>query len=389
MNSYRNLDGTYVSWVTMIYIIQRELHHYRIPFFLELKKYYDIRVLYARSCISGNWKDVVSEEKIFKRVNGLFPTTNPYFSLLQTTLEIVRGRPDIIIHEMSLSIMNVYFMPLLARILKIKLIWWSHGYNRMDKQGQKKVKCMIRVLINKMADASIVYSEKGKEFLVRYGVKSDKVFAAWNSIDTAALSMRDMQGDERRKEKGVCFLFMGRLTDDKKPLFAAELFRRIASKYPECSFHFIGGGEQEGQLGDLFYGQICHRVFIHGEITDPEALSCILQQCDILVNPGYLGLNVIHALAFGIPAMAVNDGNDGVFHSPEFEYIENTGAFIPVDCLNIDEFENCCIRLIEDREMLEKAKISAKKCFRRVSMARMVGGFMEAVEASKKEKVKR
>jgi glycosyltransferase involved in cell wall biosynthesis len=295
-------------------------------------------------------------------------------------LNIIRNRPSIVIHEMSLSMLNVYLMPLIARIFSIRLIWWGHGFNRMDKDGKKILRRQIRILLHKMADASIVYSSKGKNFLASHGVKQYKIFIAWNAIDTQTFEQIKNSMPRTNNKPGVSFVFLGRLTEGKKPLLAAELFKRLASKYPKCKFHFIGSGPYEKQLREIFSSGRWNNVFIYGDISDPYLLSLILSNCDLMVCPGYLGLNIAHAIAFSIPVISVKDGIDNTFHSPEIEYIENTKAIIELENSDIHLFENCCTKFIENKELLSRAKKAAGECSKNISISRMLDGFRGAIE---------
>ncbi|MDP4175501.1 MAG: glycosyltransferase family 4 protein [Bacteroidota bacterium] len=378
----------------MIYVIQRELPHYRIPFFLELSKLADIKVLYCKSSfdtantkVAGRYQDACKDD-IFHRVKGLFPTLNPYVSYLCTTWLIIKDRPSIIIHEMSLSIINVYFIPLIAKLLNIKLIWWGHGYNRFDKTGNLILKRKLRILLHRSSKASIVYSQKGKLFLTEFGIDPKKIFVAWNTTDTKefercsllnipALS-KEIKNPEGNRE--ISFVYIARLIKEKKPLFVAELFLRLAVKYSRCKFHIIGSGPEENYLNRLLASRRYENIYFHGAITDTRIIATILSSCDAMISPGYLGLNIIDALANGIPVIAVKDGISGVFHSPEIEYIENEEAFIDAGDLSLDAFESCCSSLIENRDKLERAKLSAQNCFKKISMTKMLSGFKCAIE---------
>lgn len=379
----------------MIYVIQRELPHYRIPFFLELSKTADIKVLYCKSAFNtanGNAEDHYQDackDDIFHRIKGLFPTLNPYFSYLCTTWRIIKDRPSIIIHEMSLSIINVYFIPLLTKLLNIRLIWWGHGYNRFDKTGNLILKRKLRILLHSSSNASIVYSQKGKLFLTDFGIDPKMIFVAWNTNTTKEFerysSLNTHASSEEIKipeaNRGISFVYIARLIKEKKPLFAAELFLRLAGKYPQCTFHIIGAGPEEKCLNRLLDSRGYENIYFHGSITDTRIIAKILSSCDAMISPGYLGLNIVDALANGIPVIAVKDGISGVFHSPEIEYIENEEAFIDAGDLSLDAFESCCIRLIENRETLERAKLSAKNCFKKISMNKMISGFKYAIDS--------
>jgi glycosyltransferase involved in cell wall biosynthesis len=155
----------------------------------------------------------------------------------------------------------------------------------------------------------------------------------------------------------------------------------LTRKYPKCTFLIIGAGPEESCLNRLLAPGRNENIYLHGAITDTRIIAKILSSCDAMISPSYLGLNIVDALANGIPVISVKDGTGGVFHSPEIEYIENEEAFIDAGDLSIDAFENCCSRLIDNPDILERSKLSAQNCFKKISMDKMTNGFKCAIES--------
>ncbi|GAA4752141.1 hypothetical protein GCM10023199_34360 [Actinomycetospora chibensis] len=94
-----------------------------------------------------------------------------------------------------------------------------------------------------------------------------------------------------------------------------ECFARAAPSLPkDFTLHLVGDGEERPaaealsrQLG------IDGRVVFHGEVNDPELLRPIFHSVRALIATGYIGLNAIQALGFGVPVIYPYDEP----HAPE------------------------------------------------------------------------
>ncbi|MFC1542943.1 glycosyltransferase family 4 protein [Candidatus Neomarinimicrobiota bacterium] len=376
-----------------ILIVQRELTHYRIPVFLQLACTNNVQVLFSRYESKGaadKARDL--PYGLTQKVWGFFPARRyPYVCYISTIGRILSERPEVIIHEFSLSILNTYLMPLVARLIGSRLIWWSHGYNRVDKQRERALITRLRVWLHRTASACIVYSEGGKAFLIERGMPDEKVFVAWNAIDTHSLDLARKKlelsaGADNLSSAApgeLDFVFLGRMVPDKRPLVAAEAFRKCVLEHhlEHVRLHFIGTGTEEKRVRDLCKElEGSGRIFFHDEVTDEQQLAAILSTCSIMMNPGYLGLNVVHALAFNLPIIAPVDGAAGIHHSPEYEYLKGSKAFIPVQDPSAEGFAEACLQLAGDPERLRGAREAATSSYRQISLDRMLEGIKAAIQ---------
>lgn len=384
---HRNLEGPIV-------IVQRELSHYNIPFYLLLKNKMNVVILYSYADSNSSENIAKSLPELFIKISGFYPfKNNKYVCYLSEFNVIAKMRPKIIIQEFSLSILNTYLLGIFKVIIRSKLVWYSHGYNRCDKSGEKISKRMVRVLVHSIGDANIVYSEGGRNYLVKYGIPKKKVFVAWNSIDTSKLLNEEKKIYKNQKNKSmqnggninqISFVFLGRMIKEKKGLLVAKIYVEIFKKYQNSTLHFIGSGPDETLIRVYLQKALEMKfdkcVFFHGEIFDQKQIGEILSKCNILLNPGCLGLNIIPALAYGLPIVATKDGIDGTCHGPEIEYIENTSAFIEVCTNSVNDFVLSCIQLISNQTQFNIARTEALKAFQNISLERMCNGFEEAIK---------
>lgn len=104
-------------------------------------------------------------------------------------------------------------------------------------------------------------------------------------------------------------------------MMAAQMARPLTAS-DECppSLLIIGGGELEKQLRDACAAYFNRTRFL-GAIFDPQLRSELLFCSDIMVSPGYLGLNVVDSLAMGCPVATLDDDRLSKRHSPEVTYL--------------------------------------------------------------------
>jgi glycosyltransferase involved in cell wall biosynthesis len=107
---------------------------------------------------------------------------------------------------------------------------------------------------------------------------------------------------------GVRFLFVGRLTENKRPVQALAAFGQISRDLPDATFTFVGVGPQEARIRAAA-AQLNGRVRLLGRV-EGKKLRAIYGEHDILVAPfirEVWGLVVNEALAAGLFVVASSD----------------------------------------------------------------------------------
>src|SRR4030043_1497020 len=160
-------------------IVQKIFAHYRKPVFDELSKFYNLAVVH--SVDDSGIKQVKADYSILVKKFKLGKDyTRVYLRML---FQLLKFKPDIIIHEFTMGIMSLFPVLLISKILKIKVILWSHGYNR--KKGfnpQKSIGDKLRLFYVSMSDALLLYGDNDKVLFSKY-VDKNKIFVARNTFD--------------------------------------------------------------------------------------------------------------------------------------------------------------------------------------------------------------
>lgn len=320
-----------------IVFIQRQFSHYRKAIFDELNKRYNIYLLHGGvdSSIVESEADYSIKIKYFKYWEKV---TNVFLFVFNELLKI---KPDIIVHEANPSILSMPLVYLYCLITNSKFVLWGHGYNRNQGFNScSNIKSKIRLFFLKKSDAIILYDISTKNKLTNYFSKK-KLFVAQNTIDTKRLlKLRDNLENKGKsivkKELGFetdyNLIFIGRLLPEKKPFETLKLFETLKNKFNErtIGLHIIGDGPEFDKIYKYIKNNsLDSSVKLYGGIYNDNEIGKKMYASDILINPGYVGLNVNHAFCFNLPVFTFFQGKDGPFHSPEVEFIVDgqTGFF--------------------------------------------------------------
>lgn len=311
-----------------ILLFQRIIPYYRIKIFEKLNKELNIIV-----CSSKEKKNTTIKSEI-KDLN--FPHENLsriYFpfgksAVIQNFLKpIFKYKPEIIISEYSPGYLTFWFLLIIKYFLKIKLILWTHGIQNTEiLKPFSSFKSKISLSVFNLVDGIIMYSNERANILGKR-VNPNKIFVARNTINTERLLK--LRADYKkigksRLKKEIKFnnkynlIYIGRLLESKRIDLILSTFLMLKESI-DIGLHFIGSGPEMRLIEP--YLNIDASIYAYGEIISEETSGKYLYASDILINPGYVGLSIIHGMCFEKPIVTCNIENNGPFHSPEIEYL--------------------------------------------------------------------
>ncbi len=357
----------------MVIILQQKLAPYRIPFYTELVKKKKFVVLFSEF-ENMDESDLAGSPKVFLKIPSIRINFFKWsFFWLSTFTFLRRYKPEAVVFELSNYNLNLLYHLIFKPFYSFKVIGWGHGYFRKDKKGKRLIPRCMKKIIASGCDSIITYTLGGQKYLENIGINRTKIHVAWNTIHVNHL--------ENIKPIGVKFelkrlVFIGRLIPEKKPELACEILLSLNNLKDEFFLEMIGDGPLMSVL-KCKYGHVTNINF-HGSIIDNIQLEKILNASSAILNPGYLGLNIVHAVAYELPIISPIDSVGSVYHSPEYEYIQNENCLIRVEALDVEVF--CCqIRcLFESYSLYSRSVESAKEIGRAASIERMVSGYVQA-----------
>jgi len=312
-----------------VVLIQRIFSGYRKPVYDLINQAIDLKLLHGKnqSGIQTGKAEYAEEIPYFNYMPGRETTI-----LLFPLWRIVRYRPQVVISDLALGMLNLPLIILVCKLMGIRFAFWSHGYNR--KTGFEPGKRWIdwyRLQLLRMVDAHIIYSEFDKRVLKEY-IPEEKIFVAQNTLDTRRLAEIKAQLDQEgkndiKKSLGIThkynLIFIGRLLHEKRPDVLVDIYALLRDRYPErIGIHFVGKGEMLESIRERVRELGAEEDFyFHGSIYDEVESGKLLYASDMMVMPGYLGLSVNHAFCFDCPVMSFVRKGDFPAHSPEVEYV--------------------------------------------------------------------
>jgi len=174
---------------------------------------------------------------------------------------------------------------------------------------------ILRKIYYNLIDATVNYTDEGKEIISSYGLHPDKIFATYNSPDTDLLykAKEDIKSEQKfLPENKHRIIHIGRLVPWKRTDLLIRAFANIQKKYPDAELIIIGNGPQEKELQELISSlHIIDSVKCIGGIYDNKMLGHYLTESTIYVLAGMGGLSINEAMIFGKPIIcSVCDGTE-------------------------------------------------------------------------------
>jgi len=164
-------------------------------------------------------------------------------------------------------------------------------------------------------DASILISRNLEDYLLEnYQVDRRKLHVIHNGIDGTLFRSASENQDTSRVRllpdvSGEMIGFIGRFTDQKRPLLFVDIANDLVERKPELKFYMVGSGQ--------LFDKVSRRIKSHGLddriflLPAQSDIAELLHATDVLLLPSsYEGapLTILEALAVGVPVVASDVG---------------------------------------------------------------------------------
>jgi len=219
---------------------------------------------------------------------------------------------------------------------KKNIFWMGHIYG---SSNSKLIKFTRKYFLNHSGGV-LTYSNEIVEKL-----KVDGINAPLFSFNNSEVSISDIHACPFDFiQNKIKLLYVGRFQKRKR----LERLIQLAKINPNVIIHIAGNGVKE--LLNI-YPEIesIPNVELFGEILNDE-LKKQMEWCDMIVNPGHLGLLVVNGARFGRPILVDNSSQ----HAPEVIVAKEAEQFF-VDWTDIKAVDNLVEKLIENRELIQEA----------------------------------
>lgn len=282
---------------TLIHI-QPALPRYRLDFFERLYSLYGRRLIVVYSPgslgmltrpISEDW--AVTVGSIMRLPGGLMWQPGvAWLEIQQDDIVVLSGNPR------SLSTLVLLVR---AKLRGTRVVWWGHYWSSTSRRWRQ----IMRHLPMTLADAILFYTDEEVAAFRADAILSDKkdlVAALNNGIDIGPILRLRRAYRPAGRERAL--LFIGRLTEKANLALGLKALARMGELAPVL--HVIGEGElRESLLAQSRELGLSHRIVWHGAITDENAIATVANRCQAFLYPGEVGLSLIHAMAYALPAI--------------------------------------------------------------------------------------
>ena len=250
------------------------------------------------------------------------------------------GSPAAILAEESPRSVTLPFLLRYAKSLGAGRVLWGHfSSNHRAFDPRRHFPDKYRLALAKGVEGCACYTE-GIANLLRPFVPERNLFVARNTMDLDPMfAQRDALAAEgkttvRRRlsipSDAPVLVYIGRLIREKGPDMLLETWARLTEETP-ASLLIIGDGPERAAMEAAVSARSLQGVRFLGALLREEA-SPWLYASDLMLMPGYLGLAVNHAFAFGLPVVSLRYPNrllqktntrNRAGNGPEVDYVQS------------------------------------------------------------------
>lgn len=239
---------------------------------------------------------------------------------------LVRLRPDVVISVGNKGFVQNHLLLLLKRVAGFRMYLLQHAfeYRAASRRFRTLEWLYFRRYLLPLVDGVILYTEYERERLIQRGVNPKKLWFTNNTLDIEGIAkirqgLQPAEAEDIRSRLGVrsapSIVFLGRLVRGKQVELLLEYFDRIRARVPNAQLIVVGDGPLRRELTERWTDS--PSVVLTGGIYDELVIASLMQVARAVFLPGYSGLTVNHAFAYGVPFVTLRSPA----HKPEIDYV--------------------------------------------------------------------
>lgn len=300
-----------------IAIIQPHIPHYREDFFKSLKEKIALDIF----CYEESEK--VKSEKFKNSSLQNFYITNLKFGpfVLFNFFKLLDKEYDVLVLMLHFGHISTWILLITKKIHGKKIILWGQGISvKRYLKEETKPSFLLKAMIF-LSDGAWFYTDKElaqwkKIFPKKKMISLNNTISDIKSIleRNNHLNKRELKTKHKISQE-KCFIFCARFTN---PHRRVDLLLSIINSLDIDKFAFIiiGDGHYKPDFSNY------KNVFDFGAVYDLELKNELFDIADIYFQPGWVGLSVVEAMAYGKPIFTFKRSED-ILQCVEYHYIEN------------------------------------------------------------------
>ncbi|RXG27158.1 glycosyltransferase [Leeuwenhoekiella palythoae] len=350
--------------------LQPSIPHYRTDFFRGVAKFYTIKVFVSSD--TNRIKESKFELSTFKAVKITSLKIGPF--LLYNPLPFIISKEGVVL-MLNFCHLTTWFVLLCRRIVNRDTILWGHGISvkrYMDESS--KPSSLIKWQI-KLSNLVWLYTEKEKKIWCNEGISPKKIVALDNTLSDVEriLAFKPTKNkaalkiENKIKYDRVC-IFSARFTLKER---RADLLKKIIEATPDVGFVIIGEGPYKPDFS------VFDNVYDFGALYDNAKKEELFSLADIYLQPAWLGLSIVEAMAYGLPIFTLARSKE-IKQCVEYYYLEESKA--GVICEDVDALVTA-INSCEQSRLLEMGNSARVYIADNLLMNNMVNNAVESIKS--------
>lgn len=301
--------------MAVVHVIYHHFPHYRAPILRELKNksIHEFHFWGSLEDIEGI-KSFKGDKLVFINKLQLRICRN-IWNLSGFWRAVFDRRADaIIVHNLPYMPAS-WFIPVVARLLGKKVLFWGHGWLRTEPF----IKRIVRLMYYFLANGLLTYNERSIDIGVRSGYPRERIRVIYNSLDfeySSILYANIRKTSEDSKEKMCANYFL----NPERPLIIC-----VARLTRACNFEIlleaggvlsdlgininillVGDGPERIKLEEISMNER-NSIYFYGSCYDEVEICRMTYWADLTVSPGKVGLSAIQSLTYGTPVISHSD----------------------------------------------------------------------------------
>lgn len=345
----------------MIAILQPFIPHYREDFFKGLNEQLECDIF----CYETKR---IETDKFQQAAISIMPVGSIQYKgfLLYNPFTVIKKKYQTLVLMLNIGHLTTWLLLLTKFIHRKRIILWGHGISvKRYIQEEKKPSKLMRWMIG-LSDGIWFYTEAEQE-LWKKTFPSLKSVSLNNTISDVDEIIKVPEADKNslRKKYGIAqkrvLIFCARFNIQERRI---DLLLNAIERLDRTRFGFIIIGD--GNLKPDFTKY--SNVYDFGALYDRKIKEELFQSADIYFQPGWVGLSIVEAMAYGKPVFSFKRTED-ILQCVEYTYIK-----VGVNGLFFDNMEDLITTLINvDDTTLDTMGSNGKKFAREcLSMQYMI-----------------
>jgi glycosyltransferase involved in cell wall biosynthesis len=274
---------------------------------------------------------------------------------------------DVVVVPDNVRVLSNVAVICLRKLAGKPVITWGHGVN-FQPRWSSGLFAKVRAFILSQASRHLVYTSACIEPMVSQGYDAERIYLSYNAIDASkAVGLSSHHPDviafrnQHALGESPCVVFLGSWYAGKRPERIVEFGNALRQQLPDARILVIGGGDGLSVLRSVDAPWLTMLGPLHGR---DKFVALSAAYC--LAVTGIAGLNILDAMAVGLPVIAPKRSD----HSPEIAFIEHgINGYITED--SMAEMAKQAAGLIADSDQLAALQNAARQTAAQLSIANM------------------